>query len=188
MYFAIFHLGAFHGYQTRMPLSRVASPIFLGRPNFLTLSEQQYFVWDTANQSTKWQARNLGAIAPWPPDHWLLMSTQMKYCWARKWDHFRTDSLMPVVFFNCWVMAFASTESLGYVRHKATSLVQRRGVRDPDFRARIRQDSAHFEQTGSDQDYGFIQVSRSRFSNFIFGIWRQHNHKKNFCKDLKDVM
>jgi len=58
------------------------------------------------------------------------------------------------------------------------------------IRTRIRQDSAHFEQTGSDPDYGFIQVSgsRSRFSNFIFGICRQHNHKKNFCKDLEDVM
>jgi len=42
-----------------------------------------------------------------------------------------------------------------------------RGVQDPDFRTRVRQDSAHFEQTGSDQDYGFIQVSGSGFSNFI---------------------
>jgi len=40
------------------------------------------------------------------------------------------------------------------------------------------------------QDYGFIQVSGSGsgFSNFIFGIWRHYNHKKKFCKDLKDVM
>jgi len=47
-----------------------------------------------------------------------------------------------------------------------------RGEPDPDFRTRIMQDSAHFEQTGSDQDYGFIQVSGSGsgFSNFIFGI------------------
>jgi len=49
-----------------------------------------------------------------------------------------------------------------------------RGAQDQDFRTRIRQDSAHFEQTGSDQDYGFIQVSGSGpgsgFSNFIFGI------------------
>jgi len=61
-------------------------------------------------------------------------------------------------------------------------LVPSRGVQDPDFRTQTRQDSAHFEQTGSDQDYGFIQVSGSGFSNFIFGIWRQHIHKKNFCK------
>jgi len=26
------------------------------------------------------------------------------------------------------------------------------------------------------------------FSNIIFGILRQRNHKKNFCKGLKDVM
>jgi len=44
-----------------------------------------------------------------------------------------------------------------------------RGVQDQDFRTRVRQDSAHFEQTGSDPDYGFIQVSGSGsgFSNFI---------------------
>jgi len=47
-----------------------------------------------------------------------------------------------------------------------------RGVQDPDLRTRIRQDSAHFEQTGSDQDHGFIQVSGSGsgVANFIFGI------------------
>jgi len=47
-----------------------------------------------------------------------------------------------------------------------------RSVEDPDFRTRIRQDSAHFEEIGSDQYFGFIQVSRSEsgFSNFIFGI------------------
>jgi len=46
------------------------------------------------------------------------------------------------------------------------------GVQDPDIRTRIQQDSAHFEQTGSDQDSGFIQVSGSGsgLSNFIFGI------------------
>jgi len=39
------------------------------------------------------------------------------------------------------------------------------------FRTRIRLDSTHFEQTESDQEYGFIQVSGSgsRFSN-ISGI------------------
>jgi len=42
-----------------------------------------------------------------------------------------------------------------------------RGGQDPDFRTRVRQDSAHFEQTGSDPDYGFIQVFGSGFSNFI---------------------
>jgi len=26
------------------------------------------------------------------------------------------------------------------------------------------------------------------FKFHFFGIWRQHNHKKNFCKDLKNVM
>jgi len=30
------------------------------------------------------------------------------------------------------------------------------GVQDSDFRTRVRQESAHFEQTGSDPDYGFI--------------------------------
>jgi len=43
-----------------------------------------------------------------------------------------------------------------------------RDVQDPDFRTRVRQDSARFEQTGSDPDYGFTQVSGSGFSNFIF--------------------
>ena len=45
------------------------------------------------------------------------------------------------------------------------------GVQDPDFRTGTRQDSAHFEQTGSDPDYGFIrfiQVSGSGFSKFHF--------------------
>jgi len=42
-----------------------------------------------------------------------------------------------------------------------------RGVQDPDFRTRVRQDTAHFERTGSDPDYGFIHVSGSGFSNFI---------------------
>jgi len=45
--------------------------------------------------------------------------------------------------------------------------LQSRGVQDQDFRTRVRQDSAHLEQTGSDPDYGFIQVSESGFSNFI---------------------
>jgi len=35
--------------------SGVASPKYLGEPNLLTISEQQYFVWDTASQSTKLQ-------------------------------------------------------------------------------------------------------------------------------------
>jgi len=35
------------------------------------------------------------------------------------------------------------------------------------FRTRIRQDSAHFEQTWSDPGYGFIQVFGSEFSNII---------------------
>jgi len=58
------------------------------------------------------------------------------------------------------------------------------GVQDPDFRTRNGQDSTHFERTGSDQNYGFIQVSGSGvgFSNFIFGIWRQHNLKRIFAK------
>jgi len=51
-----------------------------------------------------------------------------------------------------------------------SSMVRDRGVQDQDFRTRIRQDSAHFEQTESDQDYGFVQVAGSGFSNFIFGI------------------
>jgi len=64
-----------------------------------------------------------------------------------------------------------------------------RGVQDPGLRTRIRQDSAHFEQTGSEPDYGFVQVSGSGFSNFIFwGFGANTIIKKNFCKDLKDVM
>jgi len=46
---------------------------------------------------------------------------------------------------------------------KIFALVSGRGVQ-ADFRTRIRQDSAHFQQNGSDPDYGFIQG----FSNFIF--------------------
>jgi len=47
-----------------------------------------------------------------------------------------------------------------------------RGVQDPDLRTRIRQDSPHFEQTGLDPDYGFIQVfgSGSGFSISFFDI------------------
>jgi len=41
-------------------------PTNLGRANVLTLSEQQYFVFDTASQSTKWQEalEILGVISP----------------------------------------------------------------------------------------------------------------------------
>jgi len=37
--------------------------------NHLTLTEQQYFVWDTSSQSTKWQdiLEIQGAWLPWPP-------------------------------------------------------------------------------------------------------------------------
>jgi len=35
--------------------SGVASPKFVWGANLLTFSEQHYFVWDTASQSTKWQ-------------------------------------------------------------------------------------------------------------------------------------
>jgi len=48
--------------------------------------------------------------------------------------------------------------------------VETRGTQDPDFRTLIWEDSPHFERTGSDQDYVFIQVSGSGFSNFVFGI------------------
>jgi len=60
-----------------------------------------------------------------------------------------------------------------------------RGVQDPDFRTRVRQDSAHFEQTGSGQDYGFIQVSGSGsgFSNFmILGFDANTIIKRIFAK------
>jgi len=58
-----------------------------------------------------------------------------------------------------------------------------RGVQDRDFRTRVRRDSAHFEQTGSDPDYGFIQVSGSGFSNFIvLGFDANTIIKKIFAK------
>jgi len=65
-----------------------------------------------------------------------------------------------------------------------------RGVQDPDFRTRVRQDSAHYEQIGLDPDYGFIQVSwsGSGFSNFIFFVFDANTIIKNFGKDLKDLM
>jgi len=44
-----------------------------------------------------------------------------------------------------------------------------RGVQDPDFRTGVWQGLAHFEQIGSDPDYGFIQVSGSGFLNKFFG-------------------
>jgi len=49
-----------------MQLHRQAGPAikFLGCPNLLTLSEQQYFVWDTASsQSTKY-AKTFGGMSP----------------------------------------------------------------------------------------------------------------------------
>jgi len=48
-----------------------SQPKVFGGPNTLTLSEQQYFVWDTASQSTKPQDMLdiWGPWAPWP--HWL---------------------------------------------------------------------------------------------------------------------
>jgi len=63
-----------------------------------------------------------------------------------------------------------------------------RGVQDPNCRTRVRQDSAHFEQTGLDSDYGFIQVSGSGsgsgFSNFIFLVFDAKTTIKKFGKDL----
>ena len=49
--------------------SSVAKPNFLGRPNTLKLSEKQYFVPDTASQSTKWQDMLAiwGGMAPLAP-------------------------------------------------------------------------------------------------------------------------
>jgi len=64
-----------------------------------------------------------------------------------------------------WTRSFRSWFS---ERRALTFSVEDKGIQDPDFRTRVRQDSAHFEQTGSDPEYGFIQVSGSGFSNFIF--------------------
>jgi len=63
-----------------------------------------------------------------------------------------------------------------------------RCVQEQDFRTRVRQDSAHFEQTGSDPDYGFIEISGSGSGilNFIFLDF--DTIIKKFCKDLKGVM
>jgi len=65
-----------------------------------------------------------------------------------------------------------------------------KGVQDPDFRTRIRQDSAQFEQTGLDPDYGFIQVSGSGsgFSNFIFLVFDANSINTKVLAKLKDVM
>jgi len=61
-------------------------------------------------------------------------------------------------------------------------------VQDPDFRTRVRQDLAHFEQTVSNPDYGFIQVSGFGFSNFIvLGFDVKTITKRIFAK-LNDVM
>jgi len=68
--------------------------------------------------------------------------------------------------------------------------VQDRGVQDPDFRTRVRKDSAHFEQTRSDLDYGFVQVSGSgsRFSNFLFFGFDSKTIIQKCLQDLKDVI
>jgi len=65
-----------------------------------------------------------------------------------------------------------------------STLQSRRGVRDPDFRTRIRQDSAHFEQIGSDPATVHSSARIRIFEFHCLGIWCQHNHKKSFCKDL----
>jgi len=64
--------------------------------------------------------------------------------------------------------------ALGYTiwQHCSTTpmryAIHTRSLQDPDFRTRVRQDSAHFEQTGSNPDAGSIQVAGSGFSNLFF--------------------
>ena len=51
--------------------SGVASPKFWGDQNFLTLGEQQYFVWDTTSQKHKILLKICGAS--WPRAPWLRL-------------------------------------------------------------------------------------------------------------------
>jgi len=70
-------------------------------------------------------------------------------------------------------LATASSPShfLSEMRTKLIGPPLSRCVRDPDFRTRIRQDSAHFEPTGSDQDYGFYSSFRIRIRIFKIHFW-----------------
>ena len=89
---------------------------------------------------------------------------------SRKRQILKKNSRKATQFFWCQLpLQKAKLVKFGVKANLVTPLVLTRGLLDPDFRTRIRQDSAHFEQTGSDPDYGFIQVSGSGsgFSNII---------------------
>jgi len=101
-----------------------------------------------------------------------------------------------LIFPDCTVFTgvglFGTTRKIHTVQHASYNSTIFRGVQDPDFRTRVRQDSAHFQQTGSDPDYSFIQVSRSGsvsgYSNFtVLGFDANTIIKRIFAK-LKDVM
>jgi len=63
-----------------------------------------------------------------------------------------------------------------------------RGAQNQDIRTRVLQDSAHFEQSGSDPVYGFIEVSGSGFSNFIVLGFDANTIMKRIFGKLKDVI
>jgi len=60
----------------RLVFSSVSSPKILEGSNILTLRKQQYFVWDTASQSTKRQdlLELWGAMALFPPPGYACSS------------------------------------------------------------------------------------------------------------------
>jgi len=55
-----------------------------------------------------------------------------------------------------WAVQILWGSKVSHASETSTCRLTNRGVQDPDFRTRVRQDSAHFEQTGLDPDYGFI--------------------------------
>jgi len=78
-------------YKNRyLEVSGVASPRFFGGTNMLTSSEQQYFVWDTACQSTKRQdmQKKFGGYGPLAP-LWLRL--------CLKQSCLRLTLLVPIV-------------------------------------------------------------------------------------------
>jgi len=58
----------------------VASPNFFGRPKYLILCEQQYFLWNTASQSAKWLL-TLTTWGAWPPKTRCFILCEKKHEW-----------------------------------------------------------------------------------------------------------
>jgi len=100
--------------------SGVASPKFWGDQNFLTLGEQQYFVWDTTSQKHKILLKICGAS--WPRAPWLRLCPAL-FCilWTGNvaWNHSCICCLVFIsyVFMVTWTM-FLKLSFYSFIKSK----------------------------------------------------------------------